>query len=75
MNSIYSLKTRRAIAKYGDNWCLEAYRMNFKLGEGARTIAATIPCSAIRTSAAANAAINAGREIYYLQERVRDNQF
>lgn len=69
MNHDLSLKTRRAVAKYGQDNCLEAYRMHFNQGEGARTIAATISCTNIRTTQAANAAIDAGRELHWAAKR------
>jgi hypothetical protein len=69
MNHDLSLKTRRAVAKYGQDNCLEAYRMHFNQGEGARTIAATISCTNIRTTHDANAAIDAGRELHWAAKR------
>jgi hypothetical protein len=51
-------KTRRAIAKYGKEVCLEAHRMNEK-GEGARTIGFEFKL----TTNQADAAIDAGHEL------------
>jgi hypothetical protein len=56
-----SKHTLNAIAKYGRDACLTAYKMNAE-GEGASTIAVTGPAT-IRTTRQADAAINAGRDI------------
>lgn len=52
-----------AIRKHGESACLKAFHMN-KMGECANTIAKTCPFDTIRTTRQADAAINAGREIY-----------
>jgi len=57
----YSEKTRRAIAKYGEETCISAYRYNLQ-GYGARSVA--LECvSGLHTTNQADAAINAGAEI------------
>ena len=58
---MYSNKTKKAIAKYGESACVKAFHMN-KMGEGAHTISLTGP-ETITTTRQADAAINAGREI------------
>lgn len=57
-----SKKAKRAIAKYGESACVRAFNMHAKMGYGARGIAEQGPES-IHTTAQADAAINAGREI------------
>lgn len=57
--SNFTPATRRAVAKYGINLCLRAYKHQ-QAGNGARTIA--IEIGFVNTNAA-NAAINAGREL------------
>lgn len=52
--------TRRAVGKYTAQTCLEAYRLS-EQGEGPSNIAHSF--LALRSVAAANAAINAGREL------------
>lgn len=75
MNHDLTIKTRRALKKYGYANCSEAYRLHFKKGEGARTIAITIQCSCIRTTADANAAIDAGRELHYASIKAQPVSF
>lgn len=61
---IITAKTRRAAKKYGQAVCLEAFRLNDVKGEGASSISCSyIAC--LRTTQAADAAINAGRELAY----------
>lgn len=55
----YSPKTERAIAKYGKDACIAAYRMNVKEGEGGTYIAENLGIHINSTSAA----ISAGEEI------------
>lgn len=55
-----SAKTRRAIKRYTLQTCVEAFRSNSVVGEGPSTIATLLGLSGVR---AANAAIDAGREI------------
>lgn len=58
-----SQKTKRAIAKYGLDACLDAFQMNEE-GEGASTIAFSLQgTTPIKTTRQADAAIDAGREI------------
>jgi len=54
---------KRALRKYGYAVCREAYRLNHEVGEGARTIAIILQVGAVSTTRAADAAINAGREL------------
>lgn len=56
----YTPKTQRAIARYGYEACLEAFRLNDKDGHGARTVAIQVGLLGTRS---ADAAIDAGREI------------
>lgn len=56
--------TRRAIAKYGRDKCLEAHRQNHFAGEGANTISITVLGGKwAGKTRCADAAINAGREL------------
>ncbi len=55
-----SLKTRKAIAKYGLNTCRAAFAQN-EAGDGPSTIAFETP--GLKTTNQADAAINAGREL------------
>lgn len=63
-----SLKARRALEKYGYSNCREAYRLNAVDGQGANSIANTL-VSCIKTTRAADAAINAGRELSAADKR------
>lgn len=56
-------KTAAAVAKYTKAGCLEAFFLNNVIGEGPHTIAIGYPIPNVTTVAAANAAINAGREL------------
>lgn len=64
-----SSKTRSAIAKYGADVCLAAFRLSSEGGEGPSTIVSIIERSKdigkaeLKTVAQADAAINAGREL------------
>lgn len=62
MKTNLSSKTLKAIRLYGADACRKAFQMNER-GEGANTIANTIPFATIRTTQQADAAINAGREL------------
>lgn len=62
MKTKLSAKSLRAIHLYGADACRKAFQMN-EAGEGANTIANTIPFATIRTTQQADAAINAGREM------------
>jgi hypothetical protein len=53
--------TKRAIAKYGIQTCIEAYEMHEE-GNGASTVSWSIPILKGNTNAG-DAAINAGRDI------------
>ena len=53
--------TKRAIAKYGEQTCREAYAMHME-GNGARTVSWSF-CILKENTNAADAAINAGREL------------
>jgi|APCry1669188970_1035186.scaffolds.fasta_scaffold16629_4 hypothetical protein len=53
------INVAHAIKKYSPPTCREAFHRNDHLGEGPHTIALT--CPGIYSTAAANAAINAGR--------------
>jgi len=55
-------KTAQAIKLYGEQVCREAYLRNTKHGEGASTISLTM--SGVSTTRQADAAINAGAEIF-----------
>lgn len=60
MNNIKaSQAVKRALAKYGETTCREAFYMNSKIGEGSNTISHTL--KGLKTTRAADAAINAGR--------------
>jgi DNA-binding SARP family transcriptional activator len=52
--------TKAAIAKYGEEVCLQAVRYNEADGEGASTIACYLGLSGVKQ---ADSAINAGREL------------
>lgn len=54
-----SVRTLRAIRKYGEKTCLEAYRLCEIGGNGASTVG----CYLGLTTRQADAAINAGREL------------
>ena len=54
-----STSTRRAIRKYGEKTCLEAYRMGEIEGNGGSTVGFYLGL----TTRQADAAINAGREL------------
>lgn len=64
MPHILTANTRRAVKKYGEAVCLEAFRLNDVKGEGASSISCSYIAS-LRTTSAADAAINAGRELAY----------
>jgi len=57
----YTLKTEKAIAKYGKEICEKAFKLHEGDGEGARTIGFEFKL----TTRQADAAINAGRELHY----------
>lgn len=57
--------TKRAIAKYGEDACREAYEMHQR-GYGASGVANEGP-AVLRTTNQADAAINAGRELAELK--------
>ena len=60
----YSRNTTRAIRLYGIEACLEALRLNRKIGEGASSIAMGYSLHPrLNNFHAVNAAINAGEEI------------
>ena len=59
----HTQSTKRAIAKYGREFCLEAYNLN-RSGEGASTIACYLSLPGMRQ---ADAAINAGRAIVEME--------
>lgn len=56
---ILSNNAKRAVEKYGEARCLEAYRQNKVDGDGANTIGFGMGL----TTRQADAAINAGREL------------
>lgn len=59
-----TMSTRRAIAKYGERTCLEAFQLSEVMGEGANTISwFDLPGLKRGCTNAADAAINAGREL------------
>lgn len=63
-NSRASRATKRATRKYGIDACVEAYTLCEIRGEGARTIAQSYMYGHFKGSTnAADAAINAGREL------------
>lgn len=65
-NAKYSKKTQAAIAKYGREVCVEAWRMNSRDGEGPNTVAIYLGLNTADgriNTAAAIAAMNAGEEI------------
>jgi hypothetical protein len=62
VESTFSRQAQRAIKAYGVAACIEAYTLNTKVGEGARTISQQYDLGP-RTTQQADAAINAGREI------------
>ena len=63
----YSPATRRAIAKYGLNVCMEAQALN-RQGWGASSIAHSTPVGNVcRTTRAVDAAINAAEEVTRVQ--------
>lgn len=55
--------TERAVAKYTESSCIRAFVLNTKMGEGAASIALCHDVANVTTTRAADAAINAGREI------------
>ncbi len=59
-----SRKAKAAIAKYGEAACIKAHSLNHHDGEGASNIAFGGFCSLIKTTRQADAAIDAGREIF-----------
>jgi hypothetical protein len=65
---MYSTKTLKAIAKYGESACVKSFHMN-RMGEGANTISQIGP-ETIKTTRQADAAINAGREILVKSGRI-----
>lgn len=68
--SLLSPSTQRAIKKYGRDGCLRAFTLNTE-GEGPSTIAHYLGLSGVR---AANAAIDAGREIANFAATVIDRE-
>lgn len=61
MTTTLSRNTIAALAKYGEPTCREAFKRNTVDGEGASTIALTMP--GVKTTQQADAAINAGAEL------------
>lgn len=59
----YSQATKRAIAKYSESSCVRAFKIHSTYGEGAYTVAHGYDVANVTTTRAADAAINAGREI------------
>lgn len=55
--------TRRAIARYTERGCYQAYILNECMGEGPHSIATNHDLPLVTTTNAADAAINAGREL------------
>lgn len=59
-----TMPTRRAIAKYGERTCLEAFHLSAVIGEGANTISwFGLPNIKQGCTQSADAAIDAGREL------------
>lgn len=65
----YSTTTKRAIAKYGASACVRAFTIHSVYGEGAYTVAHGYDVAGITTTRAADAAINAGREIVSAEKK------
>jgi hypothetical protein len=63
MAATFAPATRRAIAQYGEAVCRQAHDWHTRLGYGARGIAQEMS-GLIRTTRQADAAVNAGREMY-----------
>jgi hypothetical protein len=61
----YTAKTERAIKRYTLEGCVKAFILNSKRGEGPSTIAFEYTIPNVTTTQAADAAINAGREIAF----------
>jgi hypothetical protein len=62
---------KRAIKMYGAEACIEAYRLNRVVGQGANTIATQYDLHGINTTYQADAAINAGEYLTRFAEVVR----
>ena len=62
----FTLKTQRAIEKYGADTCMHAFERNRKDGEGPAMIGYNLGLSVMQ----ANAAINAGEEIEAWRQKV-----
>jgi hypothetical protein len=65
----FTTKTRRAIEKYGEVLCMDAFRLNREVGEGASTIGWMHGI----TTRQADAAINAGAEIIAWRRNNQNN--
>jgi hypothetical protein len=68
MNHDLSLKTRRALKKYGYANCTEAHRL-FEAAKGPFTIACMLQVSCLSSTQAVRAAIDAGRELHWAAKR------